>query len=75
MPAKPATPREKFAANVERLREERGLTQEKLGWASGLDQTVVARVESGERKPNLGTILKLARGLKVPPARLFDGID
>lgn len=75
MPAKPRTPQAKFAANIARLREGRGLTQEQLGWASGVDQTVVARVESGERKPNLGTIFKLARGLEVPPAKLFDGID
>lgn len=42
---------------------------------SGLHQTVVARVESGERQPNFGTICKLARGLEVPPADLFAGID
>lgn len=74
--ARPATPHAQFAANVARLREERGLTQEQLGWASGgMHQTVVGRIESGERKPNLGTIFKLARGLEVPPAKLFEGID
>lgn len=33
-----------------------------------------ARIESGKRKPTLGTIFKLARGLDVPPAELFAGI-
>ena len=51
------------------------MTQEQLGWAAGLHQTAVARIESGERKPTLDTILKLARGLEVPPAELFSGID
>ena len=74
MPAKPATPQAKFAANVERLREARGMTQEQLGWAAGMHQTVVARVESGERQPTLRTIFKLAAGLDVPPAELFAGI-
>jgi transcriptional regulator with XRE-family HTH domain len=68
-------PAAKFAANVERLREERGLTQEQLGWAAGIHQTAIARIESGERRPTLGTVFKLAAGLEVPPARLFDGIE
>jgi len=51
------------------------MTQEQLGWAAGLHQTAIARIESGERKPNLETVFKLAAGLEVPPAELFDGID
>lgn len=75
MPSESDTPQARFAANVERLREGRGLTQEQLGWAAGLHQTAIARIEAGERKPTLPTILKLARGLEVPPAKLFEGID
>jgi transcriptional regulator with XRE-family HTH domain len=75
MPARTQTPRAIFAANVGRIREQRGLTQEQLGWSAGLHQTAVARIESGERKPTLETIFKLAYGLEVPPADLFAGID
>jgi transcriptional regulator with XRE-family HTH domain len=64
-----------FAANVARIREGKGLTQEQLGWAAGLHQTAVTRIESGERMPTLPTILKIAEGLEVPPADLFAGID
>lgn len=56
------------------MRERRGLTQEQLGWAAGIHQTAIARIEKGERKPTLNTILKLAKGLEVPPADLFAGI-
>jgi transcriptional regulator with XRE-family HTH domain len=69
------TPQAKFAANVERIRVGRGLTQEQLGWAAGLHQTAVARIESGERRPTLDTLFKLAKGLEVPPADLFVGIE
>lgn len=69
------TPQAKFAANVVRMRESRGLTQEQLGWAAGMHQTAIARIEKGDRKPSLDTILKLARGLEVPPAKLFAGIE
>ncbi len=75
MPAAAETPRAKFAANVERLREARGLTQEQLGWSAGLHQTAVARIETGDRSPTLNTIFKLAAGLEVPAAELFTGID
>ncbi len=75
MPSPAQGPRAQFAANVVRIREERGLTQEQLGWAAGLHQTAVTRIESGERRPNLDTIFKLARGLEVAPADLFAGIE
>jgi transcriptional regulator with XRE-family HTH domain len=75
MPADSQNPSAKFAANVGRIRKRRGLTQEQLGWAAGLHQTAVARIESGERRPTLETVLKLAAGLEVPPAELFDGIE
>lgn len=74
MPSDAETPQAKFAANVTRLRDRRGLTQEQLGWASGIHQTAVARIESGERKPTLETVFKLAKGLEVAPAELFAGI-
>ena len=67
--------RSAFAANVARIRTEQGMTQEELGWASGLHQTAVARIESGIRNPGLSTIFKIAGGLGVPPADLFAGIE
>lgn len=70
MPDPADTPRAIFAANVTR-REERGLTQEKLGWAAGLHQTEIARIEKGTRNPGFDTIVKIG----VPPAELFAGIS
>lgn len=63
-----------FAANIARIRESKGLTQEQLGWAAGLHQTAIARIENGDRQPTLPTIFKIADGLDVPPADLFAGI-
>ena len=69
------TPAEVFAANVTRLREEKGLTMEACAWTAGIHHTAWGRIESGERKPTLETVFKVARGLEVPPRDLFDGID
>lgn len=68
------TPREVFARNVTAAREKAGLTQEALGWAAGLHQTEIARIEKGTRNPGLETIVKVATGLGVPPADLLRGI-
>jgi transcriptional regulator with XRE-family HTH domain len=75
VPDPPArTARQVFADNVRVAREKAGLTQEQLAWAAGLHQTEIARIEGGRRNPGLDTILKVARGLGVAPAELFQGL-
>jgi DNA-binding XRE family transcriptional regulator len=64
-----------FAANVKRLREKRRLTMEQAAGSVGMHHTAWGRIESGERKPTLETVFKLAQALDVPPAELFARID
>lgn len=64
-----------FAANVRRERTSRDLTQERLAELSGVDLASVGRIERAERDPGVRTILKLARGLGVPPQVLFAGLE
>ena len=66
--------RETFGANLKRERKRLKLSQEALGDLSGLNMTEVSRLERAERDPRLGTVVKLARGLGVPPMQLLDGI-
>lgn len=74
MPPRSKSPVAIFAANVTRIREAKELTREQAAWAAGMHHTAWGRIESGERKPNIETIFKIARALEVPPADLFDGI-
>lgn len=67
-------PVDAFAANVRRLRHERGMTQEQLAHASDLHLTDVARIETQGREPGVRVIAKLARGLGVDPGELFAGV-
>jgi transcriptional regulator with XRE-family HTH domain len=53
--------------------ESKGLTREQLGWATGLHQTAITRIESDERQPHLATVFMLARGLEVPSGAMFEG--
>lgn len=64
-----------FAANVRRLRAERGLTQEQLGERSGIGFSYVAKIENEERSPGVKIIAKLAHGLGVDPGELFNGVE
>lgn len=67
-------PLEVFAANVRRLRQERGLTQERLAELADLHMTDIARIETQGRDPGVKVIAKIARGLDIPAGQLFDGI-
>jgi transcriptional regulator with XRE-family HTH domain len=63
-----------FAANLRRLREERGLSQERLAHNADLNTTHVAKIERTEREPGVRTVAKLARSLGVPVGELFEDI-
>jgi len=62
-----------FAANLRRLRQERGLSQERLAHAADLNMTHVAKIERSEREPGVRTVAKLAKALQVSAGELFDG--
>ena len=65
--------RHEFGRNLRRLRSARGLTQEELAAASGLNRTYVGSIERGERNVSLINIHKLAAAIGVPPAELLAG--
>ena len=64
-------PAEIFAANLRRLRQERGLTQEQLALEAGMDMADVGRIEKQGREPKVRTIAKLAVALEIDPGELF----
>ena len=65
---------ERFARNLRAERQAAGLSQEALADASDMHRTEVSLLERAQREPRLQTIVKLARALGLPPARLLDGI-
>lgn len=60
-----------FGERVRVLRQARGLSQEALALAAGLDRTYVGGVERGERNISLLNIQKIAQALGVLPADLL----
>lgn len=53
------------------LRQERGFSQERLGFESGVHRNYIGGIERAERRPTLDTIAKLASALGLPPAELL----
>jgi transcriptional regulator with XRE-family HTH domain len=58
-------------ANVRRLRQARGLTQEEVAFRSQIDLTYLGGIERGVRNPSLLVMVRIARALSVPPAELL----
>jgi len=68
-------PLDVFAANVRRLRKERGLTQERLAELADLHMTDIARIETQGRDPGVKVLAKIAHGLSVPTSELLEGVE
>ena len=64
-----------FGRNVARIRNERGLSQDKLAEKADLDRTFVSGIERGVRNPGIKTVLRIARALEVSIGELFKGVN
>lgn len=60
-----------FASKVKQLREQQGMSQERLAAEAGLHRTYIGMVERLERNPSLVCIYKIAKGLNVNIKELF----
>jgi transcriptional regulator with XRE-family HTH domain len=63
--------RQVFAANLRRLRREKGFSQEGLAWEAGVNRSYMAKIETGKTWVGLEIICKLADVLDVEPADLL----
>jgi transcriptional regulator with XRE-family HTH domain len=66
--------RQRFAANMKRARRQLGISQEELGFRSGLNRTTISHYERGSREPGVDAVIKLATGLQTTPDCLCEGI-
>jgi transcriptional regulator with XRE-family HTH domain len=63
--------RQVFAANLRRLRHERGISQENLAYEAEVNRTYISKLEKGVSFAGLEIIGKFAAVLQVEPAELL----
>jgi transcriptional regulator with XRE-family HTH domain len=68
---KESDPRLAFGRTVRRLRENRGLSQEKLAELAGIHRTYIGDVERGTRNIALLNMTKIAKALGTSLSRLI----
>lgn len=61
-----------LATNLKAARKNLRLTQEQVAERSGVHATEVSRIEGGKRDPQVSTVIKLAKALKLPPGQLLE---
>ena len=61
---------QRVSARVVELRQARGLSQEALAAKTGLNRVTLARLERAMHPPNLETLERIARALRVSLADL-----
>lgn len=61
----------KFGETIKKVRKERGLTQEQLADAAGIERSYMGTIERGERNPTLLKVCRIAKALKVSSEKLL----
>ena len=61
----------RLGRRIQRIRKEKGLTQEKLAEDIGVSTTWLGYIETGYRRPNLKMIYRIARALGVKVKDIF----
>ena len=63
--------RVRLGKRIRQLRKEIGLSQEELGFRSGLHRTYIGAIERAEQNVSIDNIHKIAKALKVSPKELL----
>jgi transcriptional regulator with XRE-family HTH domain len=66
---------ELFGDVLKQLRDEKGISQEELGFESGYHRTYISMLEGGKKSPSLKTILQLAKALDVTPSDIMNRLQ
>ena len=60
-----------IGANIKKVRNEKGVTQEKLAADCGFYRTYINLIETSRRLPSSYTLYKIAHSLNVPVSKFY----
>jgi transcriptional regulator with XRE-family HTH domain len=61
----------KFGQKLQKVRQSKGITQEKLAEMLAMHRTYIGLIERGQRNPTVRTLYKIAKALKVSASQLL----
>ncbi len=64
-----------FGEELQKIRKEKGLSQEQLGFESGYHRTYISQLERGIKSPSLKTIFRISKALAIQPSKLIQRIE
>lgn len=64
-----------FGEVLRKLREEKGLSQEQLGFESGFHRTYISQLERGQKSPSLKTLFGIAGALEIKPSEIISQLE
>lgn len=64
--------RTRLGKRIRELRKKIGISQEELGFRSGLHRTYIGSVERAEQNVSIDNIHRIAKALKVSPKELLE---
>jgi transcriptional regulator with XRE-family HTH domain len=59
---------------IRSMREERGISQEALADLADIHRNYISQIEGGKRNLSFYNVVKLARALRISPAKLVETI-
>ncbi len=65
---------EKIGIRIKSIREEKGLSLDRLSKLTGFDVELLSSIESSKVQPQLGTIIKLSKALDSALGRIVSGV-
>lgn len=72
MTEKEKTRLKKIGANILRIREKKGLSQEQLAANCDVDRGKISKIENATANYYITTLIEIAKGLDVDPKKLID---
>ena len=64
-----------FGLAVRKIRVDKGLTQEELGFESDLTKAYISSIEPDQKLPSITTIAKLAKAFEMSLSELMSYVD
>jgi len=64
-----------FGAELRKLREKAGLSQEQLAESAGVHRTYVSLLERNKKSPTLDVLFRLCKALRVPASKVIARVE